>query len=170
MSNVDTMTAQQLFCDHSESQTLGAESSGLAKRGAIPASIGIGSDASDSDVDGLRSRPVKKRAVDRACRARVLARREPVHDGSGTSGCERQSTKASSRCTLRKADAKRDSSLSDDDKDENEDFAVFLGGELAKLYDFRTGFVKLFLRIMASDNIFKNESERHGRSHRMRVR
>ena len=42
--NVDTMTAKQLFSDHSESQTFGAESSGLgaaalAKRSAVAASI-----------------------------------------------------------------------------------------------------------------------------------
>ena len=73
------MTAKQLFSDHSESQTFGAESSGLgtaalAKKGAVAASIGVGSDTSDSDDDGPRSRPVKKRAADRACRALVLAR------------------------------------------------------------------------------------------------
>ena len=44
------MTAKQLFSDHSEFQTLGAESSGLgaaarAKTGAVAASIRVGSDA-----------------------------------------------------------------------------------------------------------------------------
>ena len=78
---MDKMTAKQLLSDHSESQTFGAESSGLgtaalAKKGAVAARIGSGSDASDSDDDGLRSRPVKKRAAgtDRACRALVPAR------------------------------------------------------------------------------------------------
>ena len=60
------------------------------KRGAVAASIGIGSDASDRDDDGLRSRLVKKRAADRACRVLVLARPEPLDDGSASSGCERQ--------------------------------------------------------------------------------
>ena len=80
-SNVDKMTAKQLFSDHSQSQTFGAESSGLgtaalARRCAVAASIGVCSDASDGDDGGLRSRPVKKRAAgaDRACRALVLAR------------------------------------------------------------------------------------------------
>ena len=59
------MTAEQLFSDHSESQAFGAESSGfgtaaLAKRGAVAANIGICNVDSDSDDDGLRSRPVKK--------------------------------------------------------------------------------------------------------------
>ena len=81
-SNVDKMTAKQLFSDHSESHTFGAESWGLGTA-AVAASIGVGSDASDSDDDGLRSRPVKKRAAgaDRACKALVLARSERVDDG-----------------------------------------------------------------------------------------
>ena len=59
---MDKITAKQLFPDHSESQTFSAESSGLgtaasAKRGAVAASICVGSNASDSDDDGLRSRP-----------------------------------------------------------------------------------------------------------------
>ena len=111
------------------------------------------SDASDSD----RSRHVKKRAADRACKALVLARPEPADDGSASPGCERQSTRASLRCTPRKTDAKGDHSLSDDDKDENEDF--LLGGGLAKFYDCRTSFVKFFSKRItatdiASDNIF----------------
>ena len=81
-TDVDKMTSIQLFSDHFESQTFGADSSGLGtaalmKRSAVAASIGTGSDASGSDDDGLRSRPVKKRAADRACRALVPAR--PVH-------------------------------------------------------------------------------------------
>ena len=99
--NVDKVTAKQLLSDLSESHTFGVESSALgtaalAKRGAVAAS----SDASESDDDGLR-RPMKKRAAgaDRACRALVLARLEPVDDGSASLGCERQSTRASSRCT-----------------------------------------------------------------------
>ena len=70
-SNVDKMTEKKLFSDHSESQTLGAASSGLgtaalAKRRALAASTGTGSAASDIDDGGLRCRPVKKRAADRA--------------------------------------------------------------------------------------------------------
>ena len=87
------MTAKQLFSCHSESQTVGAESSGLgtaalAKRGAVVRSIGVGSVASDIDDDGLRSRPLKKRAAgaDRAYRALVLALPEPVDDGRASSG------------------------------------------------------------------------------------
>ena len=154
-SNVDKMTAKQLFSDHSESHTFGAESWGLGTA-AVAASIGVGSDASDSDDDALRSRPVKKRAAgaDRACEALVFARSERVDDGR----CERQSTRTFSRCTPRKTDAKGDYSLCEDDKDEHEEFPEFLGGGLAKFYDFRTGFVKFF------------ESERDGRSPRMRVR
>ena len=83
-------------------------------------------------------------AADRACRALVPARPEPVDDGSASSGCERQSTRASSRCTPRKTDAKGDYSLSEDDKDEHEEFPELLGGGLAEFYDFRTGFVKFF--------------------------
>ena len=90
------MTAKQLLSDLSESHTFGAESSGLgtaavAKRGAVAASISTGSDASESDDDGLH-RPVKKRAAgaDRACRALVPALPEPVDEGSASSGCERQ--------------------------------------------------------------------------------
>ena len=146
--NVDNMTAKQLCSDPSESQTFGPESSGLgtaalAKRCTVAASIGIGNDASDGDDDGPR-RPVKKRAADRACGALVLARPEPVDDGSASSGCEKQGTKASSRCTPRKADVKGDYSLSEDDKDESEEFPEFIGGRMAKCYDFTTGFVKLF--------------------------
>ena len=79
-SNVDKMTAKHLFSGHSESQTYGAESSelgtaALAKRVQLL--------ASDSDDDGLR-RPVKKRAADRACKALVPVRPEPVDDGSGS--------------------------------------------------------------------------------------
>ena len=63
------------------------------------------------------------------------------------------------RCTPRKTDAKGDYSLSEDDKDEREEYPEFLGCRLAKFYDFRTGFVKFFRkRITASgisDNIFK---------------
>ena len=49
---VDKMTAKQLL-GHSESQTFGAESSGLgtvalATKGAVATSIGTGSDASES--------------------------------------------------------------------------------------------------------------------------
>ena len=132
------MTAKQLFSDHFESQTFGAESSGLGTaalaKSAVAASIGIGSDASDGDDDGPRSRPVKKRATDRACRALVPPRPEPVDDGSASSGCERQSTRTSSRCTPRITHAKGDYSLSEDDKDENEEFPEFLGGGLAKFY------------------------------------
>ena len=89
---------------------------------------------------------MKKRAAgaDRACRALVPARPEPVDDGSASSGCEKQSTRASSRCTPRKTDAKGDFNL--DDKEENEEFPAFFGGRLAKFYDFRTGFVKCFLK------------------------
>ena len=43
---------------------------------------------------------------------------------------------------VRKTDAKGDYSLCEDDKDEHEEFPEFLGGGLAKFYDFRTGFVK----------------------------
>ena len=70
-SNVDKMTEKKLVSDHSESQTVGAASSGLgtaalAKRSAFAASGGTGSAASDSDDGGLRCRHVKKRAADRA--------------------------------------------------------------------------------------------------------
>ena len=113
----------------------------------------------------------------------MLARPEPVDDGSASSESKRQSTKASLTCTLRKADAKGDCCMSEDDKDECDEFPEFFGGELANFHDFRTGFVK-FLRKritatgIASDNIFKksdaawpkSESEKHGRSQRMRVR
>ena len=144
------MTAKQLLSDLSESHTVSAESSGLgtaalAKRSAVVASIGTGSDASESDDDGLL-RLVTKRAAgaDRACRALVLARQEPVDDGSASSGCERQSTSASTRWIPRETDAKGDYSLSEDDKDEHEEYPEFLGRGLAKFYDFRTGFVKFF--------------------------
>ena len=152
--------------DLSESHTFGEGSSGLAtaalaKRGVVAASIGTGSDASESDDDGLHT-PAKKRAAgaDRACRALVLARPEPVDDGSASSGCERQSTRAPPRCTPRKTDAKGDYSLSEDDKDEHEEYPKFIGSGLAKFYDVRTGFVKFFRKRIAasgiaSDNIFK---------------
>ena len=146
----------------------------FAKRGAVATSIGVGSDASDSDDDGLRSRPVKKGAADRVCRVLVPARPEPVDDGSVSSGCERQRIRASSRCTLRKADAKGDYSLSEDDKDDNEEFPEFRGGGLAKFYDFRTCFVKFLengSRLLAlpvtTSSRSPGESERHGRSQRV---
>ena len=82
--------------------------------------------------------------ADRACRAHVTARPELVDDGSASSGCERQSTRTRSRCTPRKTDAKGDCSLSEDDKDEHEEFLEFLGGGLAKFNDFRKDFVKFF--------------------------
>ena len=76
-----------------------------------------------------------------------------MDDGSASSGCERQSTLASSRSTLRKTDAKGDDSLSEDDKDENEEFPEFLGGGLAKFYDSRTGFVKFFRKRITATGI-----------------
>ena len=105
---------------------------------------------------------------------------EPVDDGSASSGCERQSTKPSSRCTPRRADAKVDY-RSEDDKDESDEFPEFLGGGLAKFYDLRTGSVKCFRKRItatgiASDNVFDKSDatwakmKRHGRSQRMRVR
>ena len=86
----------------------------------------------------------------------MLARPEPVDDGSVSSGFERQSTRASSRCTLRKTGAKGDYNLSEDDRDEDE----ALARGLAKFYDFRSGFVNFFRKRIAasgiaSDNIFK---------------
>ena len=50
--------------------------------------------------------------------------------------------------------------MSEDDKDEHEEYPEFLGGGQAKVYDFRTGFVKFFRKRIAasgiaSDNIFK---------------
>ena len=50
--------------------------------------------------------------------------------------------------------------MSEDDKDENEEFPEFLGGGLAKFYDFRAGFVKFFRKVItatgiASENMFK---------------
>ena len=73
---------------------------------------------------------------------------------------QRQSTRASSKSTLRMTDAKGDDSLSEDDKDENEEFPEFLCGGLAKFYDSRTGFVKFWRKPIttagiASDNICK---------------
>ena len=102
----------------------------MAKRSAVAASIGVGSDASVM--------------MDYA-----VGRRRP-----------RQRSGASSRCTLRTTDAKGGNSLSLDDTDENEEFPEFLGGGLAKFYDFRTDFVKFFRKriaasCIASDNIFK---------------
>ena len=95
----------------------------------------------------------------RAAGALVPARLEPVDDGSASSGCERQSTRASSRCT-RKTDAKGDCCLSEDDEDEHEEYPEFLDCGLAKFYHFRTGFVKCSRKRIAasgiaSDNIFK---------------
>ena len=69
--------------------------------------------------------------ADRACRALGPARPEPVDDGSASSGCERQSTTASSRHSSK--DAMGDYSLSEDD-DEHEEYPEFL----------RRGFVKFF--------------------------
>ena len=65
--------------------------------------------------------------------------------------------RASARCTPRKTVANGDYSLSEDDKDEHEEYP---GGGLAKFYHFRTGFVKLFRKRIAasgiaSDYIFK---------------
>ena len=50
--------------------------------------------------------------------------------------------------------------MSEDDKDENEEFPEFLGGGLAKFYDVTAGFVKFFRKRItatgiASENIFK---------------
>ena len=50
--------------------------------------------------------------------------------------------------------------MSEDDKDENEDFPEFLGGGLAKFYEFMTGFVKFSRKLItatgiASENIFR---------------
>ena len=103
--NVDKMTVKQLVSDLSESHTFGAESSGLgtaalAKRSAVAASIDTGSDALESDDDGLR-RPVKKRAAGAdlacsalscACAARASGRLQRQHkprqtrEGGGPSG------------------------------------------------------------------------------------
>ena len=82
--------------------------------------------------------------------ALVLARPEPVDGGSASSGCKRQNTRASSRCTPRKKDAKGDYSLSEDDNDEHEKYPEFPGGGLAKFCDFRTGFVKFFRKRIAA--------------------
>ena len=79
---------------------------------------------------------MKKRAAgaDRACRDLVVAR------ARAAGRWQRQL-----RCTLGKTDAKGDYSVSEDDKDEHEEFPELLVGGLGKLYDFKTGFVK-FLR------------------------
>ena len=64
------------------------------------------------------------------------------------------------QCTLRKTDAKGDYSLSEDDKNEIDEFPEFLGGGFAKFYEFMTGFVKFFRKRItatgiASEKIFK---------------
>ena len=156
-NNVDKMTVKQLFSDHSESQTFRAECSGLRTVALqLPQALALAATlriAITMDYSG----PVKKRVAgaDRACRVLV-----PVDDGSASLRCERQSTRVSPRGTSRQTDAKGDYSLSEDDKDEHEEFLEFLGGGLAKFYDFRTGCVKFFKkRIAASgianDNILK---------------
>ena len=127
------MTAEQLFSDHCESHTNGAESSGLGtaalvKRGAVAASSGVGSDTLRIAI-----------TMDYAAGPRA------VDNGSASSGSERQSNSASSRRTPRKTDAKGDYSVFEDDMDEHEEF----------LQEARRGL---------------GQSERHGRSQRMRAR
>ena len=46
--------------------------------------------------------------------------------------------------------------MSEHDKDEHEEYPEFLGGGLAKFYDFRTGFVKFFRKRIAASGIVSN--------------
>ena len=69
---------------------------------------------------------MKKRAADRACRDRVLARPEPGGRWQRQLGVREGEHQGFFECTLRKADAKGDYSLSEDDKNESEEFPEFL--------------------------------------------
>ena len=136
-ANVDKMTAKQLFSDHSESDTFGAESSGLgtaalAKRGAVCRKHWRGQRTLQIAMTMGYAEASRRR---RTVLAGLLCLR--AARSSGTMAAP-QSSGVSSWCTPRKTDAKGDCSLSD--KDEKRGVSrVSVAVGLAKFYDFRTG-------------------------------
>ena len=141
-SNMDKMTAKQLLSDHSESHTFGAESSGLgtaalAKRGAVAASIGTGSDASDSDDNGLR-RPVRSEPPVPTVLAGLLCLRGQSWWTMAAPARVARGREHQGFFEVRKTVAKGDYSLSEDDKDEHEGVSRVLwrwAGRVLRLQD-----------------------------------
>ena len=86
------------------------------------------------------------------------ARPELVDNGSAGSGCDRQSTRASSRCT-RKTDAQGGYSLSEDDKHEHEErvsrVSLRWGGKVLRLQERLREVFQQTASGIASDNILK---------------
>ena len=142
------MTAKQLFSDYSESDTL-------------PWNL--------QDSELLRWRrglQLLKQAREEANRWRRPCLQGSCACAAGAGGrWQRQLGLREAEHTPPKTDVKGDYSLSEDDKDEHEEFPEFLGGGLAKFYDFLAFPVTTSSRSQTR----LGESERHGSNQRMRA-